>query len=329
MFKKLVYVEEALKGSEAVAEVLVRLSSPEVIYIPSYKALLNQTSSDWGDQKSFQKIVLAHRNDNFLYEGSSVTPHFGYTHFYYNTLALNCVYDCDYCYLQGMFNTPHLVLFLNQEDFMQPVKKICEAQNENVYLALSYDTDLPAIENIFPYCKTWIDFARKQNNLIVEIRTKSVNIQTFLKMPPAENVILAWTLSPQAAIDFHEPLTPPLFSRLKAIKKVMDKGWNVRICIDPILQIPQHKTAYTHLIHEINEQLNINQIHSFSLGVFRMNADFLKRMKKQKRPSSVLYASFEKENDVVTYPHSWKSEMLDSVAQTIRKYANHALIEII
>lgn len=329
MFKKIVYIEECMANDANVAEVLFKLSNPEIIYVPHYKTILNQTAADWRVQKKFQKIILAKRTEHFLYQGAIVTPNFGHAQFYYNTLALNCIYDCDYCYLQGMFNTPHLVLFLNQEDFMNPVKQLCDKTISPIYLALSYDTDLPALENIFPYCKTWIAFAKTQQNLIIEIRTKSVNIQTFLNLDPAENIILAWTLSPQEVIDYHEPLTPPLFSRLKAIRKVMDKGWNVRICIDPILKIPNYKIAYANMIKLMNDYLLLVNIHSFSLGVFRMNAEFLKRIKQQHRSSSVLYAPFEKNDEVVSYPELWKTEMTREIIHCLKKYIPYPSIEVL
>mgnify|MGYP006970641936 FL=1 len=29
---------------------------------------------------------------------------------------MNCIYDCSYCYLKGMYPSGHMVLFVNIED---------------------------------------------------------------------------------------------------------------------------------------------------------------------------------------------------------------------
>ena len=59
---------------------------------------------------------------------------------------MNCIYDCEYCYLKGMYQSAHLVIFVNLEDIFAEVKKII-AQHE-MYLCVSYDTDLLALEEI-------------------------------------------------------------------------------------------------------------------------------------------------------------------------------------
>ena len=33
----------------------------------------------------------------------------------------NCIYDCDYCYLQGMYPSANIVVFVNHEDFFDAV----------------------------------------------------------------------------------------------------------------------------------------------------------------------------------------------------------------
>ena len=45
----------------------------------------------------------------------------------YFSHMLNCVYDCGYCFLQGMFRSAHQVLFVNYEDFMRDVDERLEA----------------------------------------------------------------------------------------------------------------------------------------------------------------------------------------------------------
>lgn len=329
MYKKIVYIEKSVAEHKVTKQILEKLQNPGCIYIDNYKDILNQNAASWRLQKQVQKIILAERKDNFYYKGSEVTPAFGYENFYYNTLAINCVYDCDYCYLQGMFTTPHLVLFVNNNDYLQATSALIKKLQQPLYMALSYDTDLLAIENIYPYCAEWVNYVAAEKNITIEIRTKSVNVNALMKLIPNERVILAWTLSPQEVINFHEPLTPPENSRIKAIAKALQHGWRVRICIDPILHIPNWKAAYDALIKNLNEHVSMQQIDSFSLGVFRMNTDFLKRIKQQRNDTAVLLSNFEKQEDIATYNAKIKEDMLTFIQQQILAYAPQANIELI
>lgn len=327
MFKGFVYVEEAVLQHPNTLHILEKMGNPCVVPITHYKDVFNQSGSDWRNQKQTQKVILAQRTDHFYYKGSDVTPDFGHKHFYYNTLALNCIYDCDYCYLQGLFSSAHMVLFVNNETFLSHTQQLLQKINEPVYFALSYDTDLLAIEHWFPYAGAWIQFASTQPNLTIEIRTKSVNINAIKHLNPNNQTILAWTLSPQAVIDWHEPKTPSEKSRLKAIKQAIDLGWKVRICIDPILHIPNWKTHYEMLINHMVESLPINQLDSISLGVFRINKNFLKRIQKQRDNNAVLYYPYELKEETLSYSDQQKNEMLKFVQEEIKKH--HVQIPIV
>lgn len=80
-------------------------------------------------------------------------------HFYYTSCMMNCVFDCEYCYLKGMYPSGNVVLFVNLDDIFDEVYKLL--QKHPVYLCVSYDTDLLAVENIFGYTKRWVDFAER------------------------------------------------------------------------------------------------------------------------------------------------------------------------
>ena len=35
---------------------------------------------------------------------------------------MNCPFDCEYCYLKGMYQTPYTVVFVNFEDYAEEVR---------------------------------------------------------------------------------------------------------------------------------------------------------------------------------------------------------------
>src|SRR5690606_27139140 len=107
---------------------------------------------------------------------------------------LNCIYDCHYCYLQGLYPSANIVIFVNIEDFFGAVDR--QLEGGTLYLCPSYDTDLLALEGIVPYASRWIEFAGTRQGLRMELRTKSANYGAIAHLKPVEQVILAWSLSP-------------------------------------------------------------------------------------------------------------------------------------
>ena len=35
----------------------------------------------------------------------------------------NCIYDCRYCFLQGMYRSAHYVVFINYEDYQWAIEE--------------------------------------------------------------------------------------------------------------------------------------------------------------------------------------------------------------
>ena len=71
------------------------------------------------------------------------------------------MYDCEYCYLKGMYPSGNLVIFVNLEDIFAETKR--RLAGRPMYLCVSYDTDLAAVEPITGYVSEWVKFVRAQN----------------------------------------------------------------------------------------------------------------------------------------------------------------------
>ncbi|PJZ62873.1 SPL family radical SAM protein [Leptospira adleri] len=316
-----IYLEESAKNHPKTKEIISKFPNSIVIPIESYKEVFNPSSQNFQIQKRSPKLILAKRKEQFLYSGSGVAPDFGYRFFYYNALVLNCLYNCSYCYLQGMYSSANLVVFVNNEEYIEETKEQLKLAKP-LYLCISYDTDLLALENTLGYCKEWILFANSNPDLILELRTKSANFKSIADLKPTENVILAWTLSPESVIREHEPLTPRLSSRLKNIKDALDAGWQVRLCLDPILAIPNWKKVYSQFVRQIFESIDGNRLREISLGVFRMNSDYFKNSKRRRSDSYLYYLPMETHDSIKAYPEELEKEMFSEMEKELVRFVS-------
>ncbi len=118
-----IYIEERALDYPFTDKIIHSFPNAQRIIIRHYKDVFNRPRQNFVLQKQSPKLVLAVKEEPFLYKGPEVCENFGYDNFYYASTLLNCLYNCDYCYLQGLYSSANLVAFVNMDDFFRAVKK--------------------------------------------------------------------------------------------------------------------------------------------------------------------------------------------------------------
>jgi spore photoproduct lyase len=307
-FKKLdsfshVYVEKRALEYKTTKFILNKLQNSQIIECNHYKDIFNSYSNNFRLQKDYStKIILAKKEDNFLYEGSSLIQNQDQKNFFYTPVILNCLYDCHYCFLQGMYPSSFIVVFVNIEDFFYHVEEKLESlNNEKIFLSISYDSDLLALENITNITNQWLDFAKNKKNLELEIRTKSANYKSICNNNINKNILLSYSLSPNIICKNYEINCAKLENRVKALNKSLQDGWKISIVIDPIIKIDDYKKVYLEFIEYLKDNIDLKKIEYFIIGCFRMSSNHLKNIKKTNLTSDIIYDNYEIKNQTVYY----------------------------
>ena len=318
-----IYVENGAADYPFAKSLLEKFKRAKVINIHDYKEVFNRPKQDFDLQKQSPKLILAVKKDKFLYDGSRFVQDSNNLNFFYNALSLNCPYDCSYCYLQGMYSSANQVCFVNLEDFFSATEQAIEIrrdQSQPLYLCISYDTDLLGFESIAPYCRRWIEFCRgRVGELLIEIRTKSANFSALADLPADPSVVLAWSLSPQEVCQRHERKTPSLKSRLHAMSQAIQAGWQVRLCIDPILPIDNWDTYYRELVDIIFMEIKPEALLDAHLGVFRMSTDFFSNARKRRPAQELFYRPWKRERGTITHPEAEREALTNYVKTLLAK----------
>ena len=315
-----IYIEKEAYNYPLTKEILSKFTNAINIEIDDYKKVFSRVRQNFMMQKKTPKIILAVKKDRFLYEGAKVCESFGNENFYYISSVLNCVYDCEYCYLQGVYSSANIVIFVNIEEMFEEVK--AQLKKNSMYICISYDTDLLAMENVLGMVEKWYRFSKGYQNLKIEIRTKSANIKLFSHLVPNPNFIVAWTLSPTEIAIKHEYGTPQLEKRVEAALKLIEMGWTVRLCFDPVLYTEDFKEVYGKMLDYTFSKINSKDILDISIGTFRISKEYLKRMKKNRSNSEILYYPFECKDGVYTYPSNRMKNMMDFMKYKVLEFVD-------
>lgn len=313
-----IYIEKEAKNYKESKNILERFPHSKVIEIDNYKEVFSRNNQNFNLQKKSPKLILAVKKDSYLYEGAKVCESFGNENFYYTSSILNCIYDCEYCYLQGVYSSGNIVIFVNIEDLFKEIEKILK--EKSMYICISYDTDLMALEGVTGFVKKWYDFVSQHDNLKIELRTKSDSIKVFKSLTPNKNFIVAWTISPKKFAEKFELGAVSFDRRLEAAKELIENGWTVRVCFDPMIKIRDFKESYGDMIRETFKKINGEKILDVSIGTFRISKEYMKRMKKNRVNSIILNYPFQCQEGVYTYTLEENREMLEYVEKEILKY---------
>lgn len=313
-----IYVEERALNYKETQSILKRFPNAAVIHIRHYKDIFSRSSQNFVMQKKSQKLILAVKEESFLYQGAVVCQDFGNHHFYYTSAVMNCIYNCEYCYLQGMYPSGNLVVFVNLEDAFSETARLL--RRHPVYLCVSYDTDLLGLEGVLGHSARWIGFAGAHPDLKIEIRTKSANYEPLRGLTPRDNVILAWTLSPEDIVRRYEHNTPSLHLRLAAIESALKAGWRVRLCFDPMIWHDNWKASYLEMVQAVFRRIPAEKVEDASVGVFRVSAAYLKPMRRQSPSSPVLQYPYEADHGVYHYKKSLSREMTGFLQDALSEF---------
>ena len=316
-----IYVEKKILDNKNTLEILSKFKDAKIIEIDNYKEVFSSNNQDFHLQKLGQNLILASNKPNMIYEGAVVCEDFENDNFYYTSSIINCIYDCEYCYLQGVYSSGNIVIFVDIEKVFEEVEELYN-KLKSLYLCVSYDTDLLAIENICSFSEKWYHFIKDKKDLKIELRTKSANIDKFLNLNILDNFIIAFTLSPEDIAFKNEKYTASFKNRVKAIKELQNKGWKVRICIDPLIYTDDFEKNYSDMIEYLFSEIDKNKVIDVSIGVFRISKEYLKKMRNQNQNSEILYYPFECIDGVYTYSDKLKSHMIDFIKEQFLKYIN-------
>jgi spore photoproduct lyase len=264
-----VYVEREVASHPRTAQVLARVRPRHVIACERYGEVFNRHNQNFRLQKAHPALILAAKHGRRLLPvpaGYGFTPH---PAFYFSHM-LNCLYDCRYCFLQGMFRSAHYVLFVNYEDFIADIRAQCAANAAPCWLFSGYDCDSLALDPITGFTAPFVRACAEIPNAWLELRSKSTQIRGLLTMPPAPRCVCAFSLSPATVVDAFEHRTPSLAARLAAIARLQAQGWTVGLRFDPLLPIADFEAVHGAFFDSVFAALDASRLHSVTLGVLRL-----------------------------------------------------------
>jgi spore photoproduct lyase len=304
-----IYIEEEIINHPRVTEICARFPKAEKIPCGRYGEIFNPNSQNFRLQKARPALVLAKKFNHFVLNAPDAYR-IGAGRNYYFSHMLNCVYDCRYCFLQGMYRSAHYVHFVNDNDFKSEIEqKIAAAGNETTYFFSGYDCDSLALDSVTQFTASFLPFFRRFPNAWLELRTKSIQTRTLLTQEPLPNCVVAFSFTPEQVSQALEHGVPSIDRRIQAMVDLAQRGWKLGLRFDPIIYEEGYQPGYLDLFYRIFEKIKPEYLHSVSLGPFRLPKGMFDQVVRLYPDEPLFSGPLEPRGSMVSYSADREAEM--------------------
>jgi spore photoproduct lyase len=284
-----IYLDEKAEKDSASEAVLKALPNIPVETVQDKRSLIKRFSSMPNSIGIGKKhLFITHSYGRRLKPCPGTSNHICCGYYVINAVT-NCPMDCSYCVLQGYLNNPFLTLHTNWGDFLGDINDFLSIDRQPLpRLGTGELSDSLALESIFPFSQFLIQFFAERQGGILELKTKSVNVDPLLFLNHRGNTIISWSLNPQKMIEREERGTAPLKERIRAAKKCQEKDYPLGFHFDPLIYHEDWEEGYQETIHQLFAQIDSKRVVWISLGGFRYPPD-LKAIAQERFPNTEVF----------------------------------------
>jgi spore photoproduct lyase len=209
--------------------------------------------------------------------------------YYVINAITNCPMDCSYCVLQGYLNNPFLTLYSNWDDLLQEIESFLSHHSQRfLRLGTGELSDSLVLDSIFPLSQLLISFFAERSNGILELKTKSAEVNHLLHLNHRGKTVFSWSLNPTKMIEEEESRTATLQERMDAAKRCQEKGYPIGFHFDPIIYYEGWEKGYQEAMLSLFKRIDPKRVIWISLGGFRYPPQ-LKTIVKERFPNSRIF----------------------------------------
>ena len=201
----------------------------------------------------------------------------------------NCPMDCSYCVLQGYLNNPLITLYSNWDELFEEIEAFLGGNPQSLFRVGTGElSDSLALDPIFPFSRALIPLFAESRNGILELKTKSAEVDHLLDLNHKGRTVISWSLNPQRIIEEEERKTATLKERTYAAVRCQERGYLLGFHFDPLIHHDGWEKGYQETIQNLFRQIDPKRIAWISLGGFRYPPQ-LKAISEERFPGARVF----------------------------------------
>jgi len=289
---KKIYIEEHALDFPVTKSILKRLPQIPHEIITDTKALnesLRQKKDPIGEGK--RSLHLAYDKGRSFKPFPESEQYLSCDYFTLHT-AEGCDLECSYCILQAYLTNPLLTVYVNLDEMLLNLERVLRENPSKIFrVGTGQLADSLSLDHITGFSEILVPFFTKQPNAVLELKTKSVNIDRLIRLNPRGNVMVAWSINSKKITREEEHKCSSIEERLHAARRLAAlPGWRVNFHFDPIIDYPGWQADYEEVIEALFKEIPEDKIGWISIGCLRMMPE-LKPIMEDRFPKSKLPAA--------------------------------------
>jgi spore photoproduct lyase len=253
IYPKRIFVEKSVKDLDWTARFIANFTEAETVLIGSMREVLQSLAG-----KDPIGLYNARRDNLFVVKNKAAfvkacpctkkVIRCGYTIL---NMGFGCALDCSYCYLQLYSNFPGLVLPANIEDYRAHVIDFDSKMSKKTRIGTGEFTDSLYLDRYTKYSSFLMPLFRGMKNLVLELKTKTIDIDNVLEQEPHDNVVISWSMNTRDMARRYEKGGASVEERIDAARRAARRGFRVGFHFDPIVYYEGWEREYEALVKEI------------------------------------------------------------------------------
>jgi spore photoproduct lyase len=243
-------------------------------------------------------------------------------------ILTNCPMDCSYCILQGYLNNPCVTLY---PDFAKVFGEIEEFLTTNPHRVFRFGTgelgDSLILDKIIGFAAEAVPFFAAQRNAILELKTKSVEVEHLLALDHRGKTVVSWSINPQQVIEQEEHGAACLDARLEAARQCAEAGYPLGFHFDPMIWYPAWKEDYQRVVDRLFVRIDPSHVMWVSFGGLRF-PPALKQIAQGRFPGSRIFSGelIPGEDGKMRYVKPLRVEMYQRMVEWLQAYDKRLFI---
>ncbi|MDD5456044.1 MAG: radical SAM protein [Candidatus Margulisbacteria bacterium] len=226
-------------------------------------------------------LLLTGLKGSFLKKCPGTTEYSCCNYYILNT-EINCPFSCSYCILQDYFELKAHVIYTDIDELLLHLpRQLKKLNKEKMRIGTGEFTDSLALDNISGISLKLISFFKDYPHILLELKTKSLNVGNLLTITPPGNIIVGWSVNTDKIIQKVERNTPSLLKRLEAAQKLAQAGYKLSFHFDPIIFYEEMEKDYKKVIDLIYRYVPAEKISWISLGCLRFTKGLMQSFFKK------------------------------------------------
>lgn len=323
-----IYLEKSIKSEPLALEILEKLPNVPLQEIDEPLQILNEVSKSPDPISEGKKyLLLARQRSQFFKPCPGTQRHICCGYRILNT-ANNCDLDCSYCILQGYFTNPLMLVYVNIDDLFVELDHLLRSHPERFFrIGTGELTDSLTLEPLTGYGVRLVKFFSNYRNAIIELKTKSIFIDSLLGLQHNRRTVVSWSLNSEKISSTEESHCPTIDARLEAAKRCEAFGYRLGFHFDPMIYYDTWEKDYQNVVDKLFRSVEPDNISWISLGALRYPPN-LDPIIRQRHPGSKIVTGefFPGVDGKLRYFKPIRIELFQKILRFIREYSDTVFV---